>query len=73
MFQSSKTRLRTWLTLLDDVLGDPEPVVVHPHRRALRWERERRPGSVPARPAVCVSPVRGAAPSRIAEREPIGR
>jgi hypothetical protein len=30
----------------------------HPHRRALRWERRRRPGTVPARPAHCISPVR---------------
>jgi hypothetical protein len=29
----------------------------HPHRRALRWERERRPGSVPHPPAHCISPV----------------
>jgi hypothetical protein len=29
----------------------------HPHRRALRWDRERRPGSVPHPPAHCISPV----------------
>jgi hypothetical protein len=36
----------------------------HPHRRELRWERERRPGSVPRRPAHCISPVRPTAGSR---------
>jgi hypothetical protein len=63
MFQSSSSRLRAWLKLvhdaLDDVLGDPpvEPQP-HPHRRPLRLEHRRRPGSVPARPAYCLSPVR---------------
>jgi hypothetical protein len=33
----------------------PEP---HPHRQPLRWERKRRPGSVAAAPAICISPVR---------------
>ncbi len=37
----------------------PEPRA-HPHRRHLRWERARRPGSVPAAPAHCISPVRTA-------------
>jgi len=59
MFQSVKMRIRAGLSLLDDVLGDREVVAVeHPHRRELRWERQRRGGSVPARPALCVSPVR---------------
>jgi hypothetical protein len=63
MFQSSSNRLRAWLKLVDhalgDVLGDP-PVdgQPHPHRRPLRLEHRRRPGSVPARPAYCLSPVR---------------
>jgi hypothetical protein len=60
MFQSSGKRLRAWLSLVDDVLGDPPVDVPHPHRRPLRLERERRPGSVPARPAHCVSPLRTA-------------
>ncbi|HWF72951.1 MAG TPA: hypothetical protein VG186_06390 [Solirubrobacteraceae bacterium] len=33
----------------------------HPHRRELRWVRDRRPGSVPHRRAHCISPVRGTA------------
>ena len=48
-------------------LAAPEPEmadrayhVTHPHRRNLRWQRSRRPGTVPARPAHCVSPVRHA-------------
>lgn len=32
--------------------------VSHPHRRDLGWQRSRRPGTVPARPAHCISPVR---------------
>jgi hypothetical protein len=74
MFQSSTNRLRGWLTRVDDLLADsPEdlddrladplgaPLTdphLHPHRLPLRWDRERRPGSVAARPAHCISPVR---------------
>jgi hypothetical protein len=59
MFQGSKNRLRALMTLLDDVLGDPEaPAAPHPHRRPVRIERTRRGGSVAARPAHCLSPVR---------------
>jgi hypothetical protein len=69
MFQSSKTRLRAWLELVDDFLGDPpddaqpdlEPWATHPHRRPLRWERERRAGGVQAPPARCLCPVRSTA------------
>jgi hypothetical protein len=62
MFQRSSERLYRLLSLLDDVLGDPiEEAAPHPHRRTLRWERERRPGSVAARPAHCISPVRASA------------
>jgi hypothetical protein len=68
MFQSSKERFRAWLTRFDDILADhpaeaptdDERLVHHPHRRPLRWERQRRPGSVAARPAYCISPVRAA-------------
>jgi hypothetical protein len=61
MFQSSSKRLRAWLRWTEDILGDPpEDVQPHPHRRELRWDRERRGGSVPARPAHCISPVRPA-------------
>jgi hypothetical protein len=66
MFQSSAKRLRAWLSRFDDVLADPpadaqspdERLLSHPHRRPLTWERSRRPGAVPARPAYCISPVR---------------
>ena len=80
MFQSSKTRLRAWLALvddvLDDVLGDPpadadldlEPWATHTHRRPLRWGRERRAGTVPPPPAHCLCPVRPA-PSSEGKRE----
>jgi hypothetical protein len=59
MFQSSKERVRAWLERFDDFLGDPpEAAPPHPHRVPLKWDRARRPGSVPARPAHCISPVR---------------
>jgi len=60
MFRSSVNRLRSWLRLAEDILGDGIPVDArpHPHRRPLRWERTRRDGSVAARPTHCVSPVR---------------
>jgi hypothetical protein len=59
MFQASVKRFRTLLTLVDDVLGDPEPPAApHPHRRPVRIERERRAGSVATRPMHCLSPVR---------------
>jgi hypothetical protein len=65
MFQSSAKRLRAWLSVLDDVLGDPPPeVALHPHRRPLRWQHERRGGSVPARPAHCLSPIRAGTDQR---------
>jgi hypothetical protein len=59
MFQASGKRFRALLTLLDDVLGDPEPPAApHPHRRPARIHRERRGGTVAARPTHCLSPVR---------------
>ena len=59
MFHSSAGRLRAWLSRFEDILGDsPTPEAPHPHRRPLRWERSRRAGAVPARPAHCISPVR---------------
>jgi hypothetical protein len=53
--------LRAWLSRAEDILGDP-PVAAppHPHRRPLRWDRQRRLGAVAARPAHCISPVRAA-------------
>jgi hypothetical protein len=74
MFSSSANRLRAWLALADDFLGDPpffgdppedaqpelEPWETHPHRRPLRWQRERRGGGVPAAPAHCLCPIRRA-------------
>jgi hypothetical protein len=66
MFQSSAHRLRAWLSRADDIVGgfpddahDPQDdPLTHPHRRPLRWERARRAGSVAARPAHCIAPVR---------------
>jgi hypothetical protein len=59
MFQASAKRFRALMTLVDDVLGDPEPPAApHPHRRPVRIERRRRPGTVPTRPMHCISPVR---------------
>jgi hypothetical protein len=67
MFRTSVKRLRAILELADDVLGDPaddasahdtELHIGHPHRTTLRWQRARRPGSVPPAPAHCLSPVR---------------
>jgi hypothetical protein len=60
MFQLTPERLQRLLSLLEDVLGDPpaEAVTHHPHRRALRWQPPRRAGTVSARPAHCLSPVR---------------
>jgi hypothetical protein len=67
MFRTAK--FLTWLErideALDDVLGDPliaEPP--HPHRIPLRWSYERRRGSLPPRPAHCLSPVRGGGGAR---------
>ena len=62
MFRSSLNRWRAWIERFEDILGDPPDVAPpHPHRRPLRWERTRRHGAVPERPAHCISPVvRGA-------------
>lgn len=49
--------------------GEPaRPRGTHPHRRALRWQRARRPGTVPAAPAHCLSPVRASGQRGAAER-----
>jgi hypothetical protein len=53
------------MEIVDDILGHPpddphvdaETWAAHPHRRPLRWQRERRAGSVPAPSAYCLSPV----------------
>ena len=58
MFHSSVKRLRALLTLTDDLLGDPPEPAPHPHRRPVRIERERRPGSVSPRAMHCLCPVR---------------
>jgi hypothetical protein len=61
MFQSSVKRLKALLSLADDLLGDPEPIAApHPHRRPVSVTIERRGGSVAARPAHCLCPVRPA-------------
>jgi hypothetical protein len=65
MFQSSISRLHAWLGRFDDILGDPPAAAPpHPHRRELRWERDRRPGTVVPRPAHCLSPVRAGVVAR---------
>jgi hypothetical protein len=72
MFRSSAHRLRAWLEGAGDLLADDgeaestihEAHLSHPHRRPLRLERDRRPGSVPPRWAHCVSPVRPSSGSR---------
>jgi len=74
MFQSSLKRVRLWVErTLAPIEHPPEtanaqliaadeqsaaPPARHPHRRELRWERDRRPGSIPPPPAHCISPVR---------------
>jgi hypothetical protein len=60
MFQLTPERLQRLLSLVDDVLaGDPpEEAAQHPHRQPLRWHHTRRAGTVSARPAHCLSPVR---------------
>jgi hypothetical protein len=66
MFRSSVNRLRAWVALGEGLLDGPpadapgHPWETHPHRRPLRWQRERRPGSVPAAPAYCLCPIRRA-------------
>jgi hypothetical protein len=67
MFRSSLNRLLDWaegaLAPEDEHLGAADdrapapPPLRHPHRRELRWERQRRPGSLPHPPAHCISPV----------------
>lgn len=73
--------MRAWLELTEDLLGDPPAAAqtdtddlhihAHPHRRPLRWERARRPGTVPAAPAHCLSPVRREPVSRPRRYEPL--
>jgi len=59
MFQRSKKHFRALLNIVDEMLSDVAcETVAHPHRRPLRWQPARRPGSVQPRPAHCISPVR---------------
>jgi hypothetical protein len=66
MFRSSANPFRALIALAEGLLDGPEaeppgqPWETHPHRRPLRWQRERRPGSVPAAPAYCLCPIRRA-------------
>ncbi|HUO71984.1 MAG TPA: hypothetical protein VMU39_14540 [Solirubrobacteraceae bacterium] len=70
MFQSSSNRWRAWLSRFEDILGDPSvDAPPHPHRLPLHWERTRRAGAVPARPAHCISPVRRTADVATTERD----
>jgi hypothetical protein len=71
MFQSATRLLQACISLADDVLGDPpdsdfgspmlSPEADHPHRRPLRWHRQRRPGQLPPPVAHCLCPVRSSA------------
>jgi hypothetical protein len=59
MFQRSRRPFRALLNLIDEMLSDAaSEAAPHPHRRPLRWQPARRPGSVAPRPAQCISPVR---------------
>lgn len=59
MFHLNEKRLARLLSLLDDVLGDPvDEAIQHPHRQPLSWRPIRRPGTITARSATCLSPVR---------------
>jgi hypothetical protein len=66
MFRSSANRLRVWVALAEGLLDGPspeepvQPWETHPHRRPLRWQWERRGGSVPPAPAYCLCPIRRA-------------
>jgi len=75
MFQRRLRPFRAVLSLVDDMLGDDFAEAAdeapHPYRRSLRWQRVRRPGSVPSRAAHCISPVRATASPR--ERERVAR
>ncbi|HEY5316952.1 MAG TPA: hypothetical protein VIJ20_03170 [Solirubrobacteraceae bacterium] len=63
MFRSSLNRVLNWAEQAlapsdeESIAAEKQLAAPHPHRRELRWERERRPGSVPHRPAHCISPV----------------
>ncbi|MDQ6777542.1 MAG: hypothetical protein M3071_15310 [Actinomycetota bacterium] len=74
MFRASLNRILDWaenaLAPIEDELavGEDQVEVMtpapHPHRRELRWDRKRRPGSIPHAPAHCVSAVRRKAEAR---------
>jgi hypothetical protein len=65
MFQSSLSRMRALLSRADEQTSElPAVPAPHPHRVPLRIERTRRAGSVPARPAHCISPVRASRESQ---------
>ncbi|HLI59810.1 MAG TPA: hypothetical protein VKV21_09125 [Solirubrobacteraceae bacterium] len=62
MFQASKKRLQRLLDVVDDMLvGAPEEAfedaAPHPHTRRVMLRVERRAGTVPLRPAHCLSPI----------------
>jgi hypothetical protein len=70
MFGQSSNRIRTWwAAATEDILGADLPPSVyaedsidyfrsHPHRTPLGAGSDRREGSVQARPAHCVAPLR---------------
>jgi hypothetical protein len=71
MFQTNSRPFRSLLSLIDEMLSAPIDEAPHPHRRPLRWQPERRAGSVASRPAHCLSPVR--ASTRYREHDRVAR
>jgi hypothetical protein len=70
MFRQLFQKMSAWVESADILGGDLsehelEPLPPqHPHRRSLVVRPERRSGSVAARPAVCVAPVRSTSGAR---------
>ena len=67
MFRQLFQKMSAWVETVDILGGDlaaepdvPEQPELHPHRHPVRVRLERRAGGVPARPAVCLCPVRPA-------------
>jgi hypothetical protein len=88
MFSTTARTLRTWWSdFSDDILGadllpsatvDPvqggiEHHLIHPHRQPLAPRRARRPGTVPERPAFCLSPVHPAHPRAVRRVDAVPR
>ena len=57
-----------WRSAFDEPACVAQPTRVPSHRPPLRFRRSRRPGTVPVRASVCLSPLRGRVQSRGAVR-----